>query len=150
MIGTSAHDLPCCHAQSGLHLHQNISVLLDNKLITCSILSRLPSVQYYCSYSDPFCRDETGLVVTPLYGSVCQKKLHWSLLAFSLQYSSSSAFLKSLVAQSSHLSCGLPRFLHQPSCFFVSAIFGNLVSRQFHPALNYFANYTSFSSNLFS
>ena len=40
---------------------------------------------------------------------------HWSLLlAFSLHCSSSSAFLRSLFTQSSHLSCGLPRFL-QPS-----------------------------------
>ena len=53
---------------------------------------------------------------------------NWSLLlAFSLHVSSSSAFLRSLYTQSSHLSCGLPRFL-QPSCFFVSALFGNLSS----------------------
>ena len=38
------------------------------------------------------------------------------LLAFSLHFSSSSAFLRSLFTHSSHLSCGLPRFL-QPSCF---------------------------------
>ena len=37
------------------------------------------------------------------------------LLAFSLHFSSSFAFLKSLFTQSSHLSCGLPRFL-EPSC----------------------------------
>ena len=37
------------------------------------------------------------------------------LLAFSLHFSSSFAFLKSLFTQSSHLSCGLPRFL-DPSC----------------------------------
>ena len=80
---------------------------------------------------------------------------HWSLLlVFSLHFASSSAFLRSLFMQSSHLSCGLPRFL-KPSCFFVSDLFGNLfhsdhVSCPFHPVLNYFANYTSFSSNFFS
>ena len=52
----------------------------------------------------------------------------WSLfLAFSLHFSSPSAFLRCLFTQSSHLSCGLPRFL-QPSCFFVSDLFGNLSS----------------------
>ena len=53
------------------------------------------------------------------------------LLAFSLHFSSSSAFLRSLFrslfTQSSHLSCGLPRFL-QPSCFFDSDLFSNLSS----------------------
>ena len=50
---------------------------------------------------------------------------HWYLLlAFSLHFSSSSAFLRSLFTQSSHLNCGLPRFL-KPSCFFVSDLFGN-------------------------
>ena len=53
---------------------------------------------------------------------------HWSLLlAFSLHFSSSSAFLRSLFTQSSHLNCGIPRFLH-PSCFFVSDLFNNLSS----------------------
>ena len=52
---------------------------------------------------------------------------HWSLLlAFSLHFCS-SAFLRSLFTQFSHLSCGLPRFL-KPSCFFVSDLFGNLSS----------------------
>ena len=55
-------------------------------------------------------------------------RFHWSLLlAFSLHFSSSSAFLRSLFTQSSHLSCGLPRFL-QPSCFIVSDLFGKLES----------------------
>ena len=55
-------------------------------------------------------------------------RFHWSLLlAFSLHFSSSSAFLRSLLTQSSHLSCGLPRFL-QPSCVFVLDIFGHLSS----------------------
>ena len=53
---------------------------------------------------------------------------HWSLLlAFSLQLSSSSAFLTSLSTQFSHLSCDLPRFLN-PSCVFVSDLFGNVSS----------------------
>ena len=60
---------------------------------------------------------------------------HWSLLlAFSRHFSSSSAFLRSIFTQSSHLSCGLPRFL-KPSCLFVSDLFGNSSS--------------SFSSNFF-
>ena len=51
---------------------------------------------------------------------------HWSLLlAFSLHLSSSSDFLRYLFTHSSHLSCGLPSFL-EPSCFFVSALFGSL------------------------
>ena len=53
---------------------------------------------------------------------------HWFLLlAFSLHCSSSCAFLRSLSTQFSHLCCGLPRFL-EPSCFFVSALFGSLSS----------------------
>ena len=53
---------------------------------------------------------------------------HWSLLlAFSLHFSSASAFLRSLFTQSSHLSCGLPCFL-KPSGFFVSDFLGNLSS----------------------
>ena len=66
-----------------------------------------------------------------------------------------TAFLRPVFTQSSHLSCGLPRFL-QPSCFFVSDLFDNLssfilanVSSPFLPALNYSANYTSLSSNFF-
>ena len=49
------------------------------------------------------------------------------LLACSLHFSSSSAFLRSVCTQSSHLSSDLPRFL-QPSCFCVSDHFGNLSS----------------------
>ena len=49
-----------------------------------------------------------------MYGYFCHL-LHlpfWSLLlAFSLHFYSSSAFLRFLFTQSSHLSCGLPRFL---------------------------------------
>ena len=75
----------------------------------------------------PLCRGEAGLVVTPLYGYFCNF-FYWSvLLAFSLHFSSSSAFLISLFTQSSHLSCRLPRFL-QPSCFFVSDLSGDLSS----------------------
>ena len=72
------------------------------------------------------------------------------LLAFSLHFSSSSAFLRSLFTQSSHLSCGLPLFL-QPSCIFFLRSFvfhSDSVSSQFLPALDYFPNYTSFSSAL--
>ena len=55
-------------------------------------------------------------------------RFHLSLLlAFSLHFSSSSAFLRSLFTQSSHLSCGLPRFL-QPSCVVFSDLFGNFSS----------------------
>ena len=85
------------------------------------------------------------------------------LLAFSLHFSSSSAFLRSRFTQSSHLSCGLPLFL-QPSCCFVSYLFGNIspfiilyfihfstnMSIAFHPPLNYSNNYTRLSSNFFS
>ena len=94
------------------------------------------------------CRGEADLTATFV---IC---FHLSLLlAFSLHFSSSSAFLRSLFTQSSHLSCGLPRFL-EPSCLFVLALFGSLSSFihtmcPFHPALNYYANYTSFSSNFF-
>ena len=49
------------------------------------------------------------------------------VVGLSLHFSSSSAFLRSLFTHSSHLRCGLPRFL-QPSCFFVSDLFGNLSS----------------------
>ena len=48
-------------------------------------------------------------------------------MAFSLNFSSSSAFLRSLFTQSSHLSCDLPRFLYSSGSF-VSDLFGNLWS----------------------
>ena len=48
------------------------------------------------------------------------------LLAFSLHFSPSSAFLMSLSRQSSHLCCGLPRFL-PPPWVLVSYIFYNLI-----------------------
>ena len=75
----------------------------------------------------PLCRGEAGLLATPMYGYIviC---FHWSpLLAFSVHFSSSSAFLRSLFTQSSHLSCGLARFL-QPCCIFLSDLFRNLSS----------------------
>ena len=49
-------------------------------------------------------------------------RFHWSLLlAFSLHFSSFSAFLRSLFTKSSHLSWELPRFL-QPSCYIKSYV----------------------------
>ena len=80
------------------------------------------------------------------------------LLAFSLHFSSSSAFLGTIFTQASQLSCGcgLHRFL-QHLCFFVSDLFGNLLSfiltmmdmfSPFHPDVNYFANYASLSFQL--
>ena len=74
----------------------------------------------------PLCRGEAGLLVTAKYGYF-RDLLPSMLLAFSLHFSSSSAFLRSHFKQSSHLSCGLPRFL-EPSCFFVSVLFGSLTS----------------------
>ena len=89
----------------------------DERYRSCEIVSQhvvLPLV--------PICRGEAGLPVTVV---IC---FHWSLLlAFSLHFSSSSAFLRSLFIQSSHLSCDLPRFL-QPSCLFFSDLFSNLSS----------------------
>ena len=78
------------------------------------------------------------------------------LLAFSLDFPSSSAFPISLFRQSSHLTYGHPHFL-QPPCFFVSDLFGNLsslilhyMSGQFHLALYFlFFSYTRLSFNLF-
>ena len=71
---------------------------------------------------------QSPLLVTPKYGYIVNC-FHWFLLL--VAFSSSSAFLRYLFTQSSHLSCGLPRFL-KPSCFitiFVSDIFfGNLSS----------------------
>ena len=52
----------------------------------------------------PFCRGEAGLVVTQRCMATFVTCFHWSLLlAFSLHFSSSSAFLRSLFTQSSHL-----------------------------------------------
>ena len=116
-------------------------------------------------------RNSTLIVVLPLYFHCVGVRLiywslrstatfvtcfHWSLLlAFSLHMLSSSAFLRSLFTQSSHLSCGLPRFL-EPSCFFVWALFGSLSSfiRTMCPAhfiwlLTILPFYTSCSYNFF-
>ena len=97
---------------------------------------------------------EAGLLVTPKYSYFRNLFPLVPVVGLYLHFSSFSAFLRSLFTQSSHLNCGRPRFL-EPSCFFVSDFFGNLssftltihVSSPFHPALDYFANYTSFSSN---
>ena len=75
----------------------------------------------------PFCRGEAGLVVTPINGYFCNLFPLLHVVGLFLHFSSSSAFLRYLFTQSSHLCCGLPRFL-QPSCFFVSDIFGNISS----------------------
>ena len=76
----------------------------------------------------PLCRGEAGLYWSLRSTATFLICFHWSLLlAFSLHFPSSSAFLRSLFTQSSHLRCGLPRFL-KPSCFFVSDLFGNLSS----------------------
>ena len=75
----------------------------------------------------PLCRDEAGLLVTPMYGYFCDSFPLVPAVGLFSPLSSSSAFLRSLLTQSSHLSCDLPRFL-QPSCFLVADIFGHLSS----------------------
>ena len=84
-----------------------------------------PSLHSYSSSGFPCVR--VRLVYWSLRcTATCVSRFHWSLfLAFSFHFSSPSAFLRSLFTQSSHLSCGLPGFL-QPSCFFVSDLFGIL------------------------
>ena len=79
----------------------------------------------------------------------------WSLLlAFSLHFSSSSAFLRSLFTQSwmwSFLFCGtLWNHLASLSRLFFIIFHSDHESSPFHPAIHDFANYTSFSSNFFS
>ena len=89
---------------------------ITNECASCCSSSGFPCVGVRLVYSSLRC---TATLVI---------RFHWSLLlAFSLHFSSSSAFLRSLFTQSSHLSCGLPRFL-QPSCFIVSDLFGNFSS----------------------
>ena len=73
----------------------------------------------------PLWRGEAGLLLTPRYGYFCKLLPLVLLLAFSLHFSSSSAFLRFLFTQSSHLSYGLPRFL-QLYCVIVSDVFGNV------------------------
>ena len=74
----------------------------------------------------PLCRGEGGLFVTVKYGyfrdlfPLIPDISLFSPLFFIL-------CLSQISLKSSHLSCGLPRFL-QPSCFFVSDLFGNLSS----------------------
>ena len=75
----------------------------------------------------PLCRGEACLLVTPKYGYFCNLFPFVPVIGISLYFSSATAILRSLFAQSSHLSSGLPRFL-EPSCFFVADIFGNLLS----------------------
>ena len=90
----------------------------------CFLGSRVRARDYLLFFLRfPFRRGEAGLVVTPQYGYFCKKKKsHWYLLlAFSHHFSSSSASLRSLFTQSSHLSCDLPRFL-QPSCSVISRL----------------------------
>ena len=67
------------------------------------------------------------VTITSLYSYYCYILPSLSVIGIFLHFSSSSAFLRSLFTQSSHLNCGLPRFL-QPSCFFVSHLFGDLSS----------------------
>ena len=83
----------------------------DERYLSCEIV-----LQHVVLPLVPICRGEAGLPATVV---IC---FHWSLLlAFSLHFSSSSAFLRA-----SHLNCDLPRFL-QPG-FFVWVLFGNLSS----------------------
>ena len=87
------------------------------------LMSLSPSLSFP---SFPFCRGEAGNF------SLCSTA---TFVIFSIaphcwpfpHFSSSSAFLRSLFKQSSHLSCCRPRFL-QPPCSFVSDLFGNLSS----------------------
>ena len=100
----------------------HVGLNLVEKVISCAFTNSMLLFFWF-----PFCRSAAGLLVTPLYGFFANV-FHWSLLLdFSLHFIFSSAFLGSLTAQSSHLSCGLPRF-PQSSCFFVSDLFGNLLS----------------------
>ena len=65
-----------------------------------------------------------GLLVTPKYSYFRNLFPLVPVVGLYLHFPSLSAFLRSLFTQSSHLNCGLPRFL-EPSCFFVSDLFGN-------------------------
>ena len=96
-------------------------------------------------------RGEAGLLlVTPKYGYFRNVLPLVSVVGLFSPLSSSSAFLRSLFTQSSHLSCSLPRIL-KPSFFRQFIVFhSDHVSSQFHSSLGYFANYASFSSNFFS
>ena len=121
-----------------------IFISRDGKLYFSSV-TKQDEGYYYCMVSSPQSRFTYGggkqsmpieLIVTESSEScsssgfpcVGVRLIYWSLLlAFSLHFPSSSAFLISLFTHSSHLNCGLPHFL-EPSCFFVSALFGSLSS----------------------
>ena len=88
-------------------------------------LRHLPRCLFFLWF--PLCRGEAGLFVSPMYGYFCNSFPLAPVVGLFSPLSSSSPFLRSLFTQSSHLSCGLPRFL-QPSCFIVSDLFGNFSS----------------------
>ena len=73
----------------------------------------------------PSCRGEAGILVTAKHGYFRDLLPSVPVVGLFSPFSSSFAFLKSLFTHSSHLSCGLTRFL-EPSCFFVSALFGSV------------------------
>ena len=88
----------------------------------------------FCMCDD--CQLSLGFTANSVYSIHCSL-----LMAFSLHFSSSHCFLRHLFTQSSHLTCGLARFL-QPSCFFClryfrySPVFHSYhVSSPFHPVL---------------
>ena len=96
----------------------------------------------------PLCRGEADLLVTAKYGYF-RKFGPCCMLAFSLHFSSSSAFLRSLFIQSSHLSCDRPRFLEPSSS--LSRLFSVVYHLSFGPPPRYKKVFTwlmSFSSNL--
>ena len=124
---------------------------------TSQVSSRIKSFTLFLEQSKPCSSSRftfVGLRQVFRYCVVCSATFtcfHCSLcLAFSLHFPSHSIF-----RQSSQLSCGLPLFLE--SCIFFPDLLGNLSSfilimswpRHF-PALTYFANYASLSSNFFS
>ena len=124
--------LICRHFLSdGLQVVTREVNLSSLRLLICpaqSILIHFPQMEDYvkCCSSSGFLCVGVRLIYWSLRSMatfvIC---FHWSLLlAFSLHFSSSSAFLRSLFT---HLSCGLPRFL-EPSCLFVSALFDSLSS----------------------
>ena len=66
----------------------------------------------------PLCRGEAGLFVTPMYGYFCNSFPLVPVVGLFSPLFFLLCLSRSLFTQSSHLSCGLPRFL-QPSCFIV-------------------------------
>ena len=85
----------------------------------------LTSILFFLLF--PLCRGEAGLLVTAKYGYFRDLLPSVPEVGLFSPFSSSSAFLRSLFTQSSHLSYGLPPFL-EPSYFFVSALFDSLSS----------------------